>query len=240
MHLGEDKAVRELTTSLAETRDDEDSSEDRTLNLLKESDLPPSEFEKLALAPRVMRSRKLKFAIVTHARAPRHVALPLIRHLFPFDLMRVGLSVTAPGDIKKVADDILIGKLGSIAAGERLALAKRASGKVACALLLDQDCMVISAALNNPRVTETLVIRALRSAGEGSLLVPEVSKHPKWSLRPDVRLALLCCAVTALDYALIFAKSLPSSAVAEALGVSKLPSSTKRCICSELNIPQSD
>ena len=64
-------------------------------------------------------------------------------------------------DVKLAVEDVLVSRLTTLSAGERLTLAKRSSGRVAAALLQDTDKRVIPAALNNPYLTETLVAKAL-------------------------------------------------------------------------------
>src|ERR1700690_4089782 len=71
-------------------------NEDRALTLLKRTDLPSDALEALSKNASVMKSRKVKLALAQHPRTPRHVSLPMIRHLFTFDLMKIALTPVVP------------------------------------------------------------------------------------------------------------------------------------------------
>ena len=212
-------------------------TEDALLGMLQQPDLSGEKIESLARNSNVITSRKVKMAVIHHPRAPRHVTLPLLRQLFTFDLMNVALSPSVPADLKNAADDVLISRLESISAGERLTLARRASGQVAGSLLLGDDPRILRAALDNSRLTEALVIKAVNSPKASAAFVEMVCAHSKWSVRKEVRIALLRSDQTSLASAVKFARSLPILLVREILQASKLGTSTKRYLRTELNIP---
>jgi hypothetical protein len=197
-------------------------SEDRALALLQRGNLAPEVLEALSKNGAAAKSHKVKLAIAVHPRTPRHVSMPLLRQLFTFELMQVALTPAAPADLKKAAEESLINRLETISAGEKIALARRASGNVAAALLLDAEPRVMRTALENPRLTESAVVRAvLRDASPA--LVHEVCHHCRWPLQKEIRMALLRCQHTPLAKALEFAASLPSTLLREILDVSRLP-----------------
>ena len=99
---------------------------DLALALLKRRDLPAQVVEQLGKNSGLMKSRKLKVALVEHPRTPRHLSLPMVRHLFTFDLMKVALTPGTPADIRIAADEALANRLDKISMGERLS--GRASG----------------------------------------------------------------------------------------------------------------
>jgi hypothetical protein len=101
-------------------------------------------------------------------------------------------------------------------------LAKRASGGVAAALLRDPERRIIEAALSNPQMTEVSIIRVLMKEDTPGALVDLVSNHPKWSLRRDIRLALLRNDKISMAKAIFFAQSLPSVALRDVLRHSRL------------------
>jgi len=228
------------STGISEAGTDLRVSQDSTLALLQRADLPATDIEQLAKDSAAMASRKVRVAVVKHPHTPRHVALPTLRLLFTFDLMNVALVPTVPPDIKNAAEDVLINRIESIASGERLALARRASGKVACALLGDTDPRVMSTALDNPRLTEVLLIKALSGGAPTPQLIEAVCHHSKWSLRRDVRIALLRSEKTSLACALTFARELPATVVRDVLHGSLLPARTLRYLRAELKLPESD
>jgi hypothetical protein len=205
-------------------------TEESALALLQRADLHPDLIEKLNKNSIAAKSRKVKLAIVRHPKAPRYVSLSVLRHLFTFDLMQVALTPSVAGDLKMAAEESLINRLETTSAGERLSLARRASGRVASALLLATEQRILEAALENPRLTEVLVAKALLNHEASAALVLMVCAHPKWSLRREIRIALLRNQHTLPDYAVEFAKSLPGSVVREILRDSGLPQHVKACV----------
>jgi hypothetical protein len=217
-------APEELRDGLSEL------TEDMALALLRRGDLSVEVIEALSKNPLLAKARKIRFAVVAHPKTPRHISLPMLRHLFTFELMNIALLPGVAGDVKKAAEDALIFRMETISLGEKISLARRASGAVAGALLREQDSQVIRAALNNSQLTESYVVRALVPGTAPAGLAEAVSHHEKWSLRREVQLALLRNPHTPLAKALAFAQALPPGVAREALEASELPESTKECL----------
>jgi len=208
-------------------------NEDEALSLVKNSALSAGEIEHLSKNPAFSKSRKVKLAICTHPHTPRYVSIPLLRHLFTFDLMRVALTPAVPADVKLAAEESLINHLEALPEGERVSLAKRASGRVA-AVLLEREARVMRAALENPRLTEAAVVRSVIRSDAPAALISAVCNHSKWSVRRDVRIALLRAEKTPLVRALEFARSLSAAQVREVLNVSRLPLGVKTLVLQDL------
>ena len=213
---------------------DPDLSEDLALALLKRPDLAPDVLEALGKNSHVVKGRKARLALVSHARTPRHISLPMLRHLFTFDLMQVALLPMVPADIKKAADEALLTRLESISYGERLTLARRASGRVAGALLQDKERRVIQAAMKNSRLTEAAIVKALMRTPCSATFVDAVCRDPRWSVRSEVRIALLRNEKTPLARALEYARGLPPALAREILHGSRLPARVKAYLAREL------
>jgi hypothetical protein len=148
-------------------------TEDRALGLLKEAGLSGDALEVLRNNKQLMKSRKVRLALVKHPNAPRHVSVPALRQLFTFDLMNVALAPLVPADVKMAAEDVLLLKMETISSGERLSLARRASGRVAGVLLLDAE-LAHCAAARKRKVNGSLVAKAVLRAnapsyGDGDL-----------------------------------------------------------------------
>src|SRR5258708_8620615 len=82
-------------------------TEDLALALLKHADLPPEVIEQLARNTSALKSRKVKIALASHPKTPRHVSVPLARQFYTFDLMKVALSPTVPPHLKIPATNVL-------------------------------------------------------------------------------------------------------------------------------------
>jgi hypothetical protein len=202
-------------------------SEDQTLWLLKKTDQPARLLDRISKNTRLMKSRKVRLGIISHPHTPRHISIPMLRHLFTFDLMGVGLSARIAADIKRAADEVLIHRLQAIPSGERLSLAKRGSGRIAAELLFDPEPRIVSVALRNPRLTEVLVVKALIGSHAPAELIAAVCRHGGWSARRQVRAALLRKENIPLAQALEFAGSFARSQLREILAGSRLAAEVK-------------
>jgi hypothetical protein len=202
-------------------------TEDLALALLKRADLPPEVLEQLSKNGNVLKLRKVRVALVCHPHTPRHVSVPLARQFYTFDLLKVALSPGVPADVKVAADEVLIARLKTITLGERLSLARRASGRVAGALLLDSEARVMRTALENPRLTETFVIQAVLRPQAGPAFIQAVANHSKWSYRREIRVALLRTEYLSLARALEFSHTLSPPLLREVLHTSRLPTRIK-------------
>ncbi len=202
-------------------------TEDELLAQLERRDLPPETIEEFSQNSAAMKSRKVCVALAAHPRAPRHLALRLIRQFYTFDLMRFTLQPPVAADLRHVAEEQLIARLTSVTLGERLALARRGSQAVAAALLLDKESPVMRTAVENSRLTESAVIKALMRPNSPVAFVEMVCHHPKWSLRREIRMALLRSPHTPLARALEFASTLPPPLLRDILHTSRLPEKIK-------------
>jgi len=237
-------------------------TEDLALSLLKRADLHPQVLEQLAKNASALKSRKVRIGLASHSHTPRHVSVPIARQFYTFDLMKVALSPGAPADVKVAVDDILIARLETVTIGERLTLARRASGRVAAALLLDgenangkvvegkikegkigksktvkskiildkpttPEARIMQSALDNPRLTEALVINCVLRADANAALVNAIARHTRWSPRREIRVALLRTVHLSLARALALARTISPHILREILQSSRLPEKIK-------------
>lgn len=196
-------------------------NEDQALAFLQRRDLSADMLASLARNPEAMKSRKVLLALIAHPRTPRHVSIPLLRRIFVFDLMQVTLTPAIAADIKRAAEDQLLVRLEKLSAGEKTTLAKRASGRVAAALLQDEDARVVAPALDNAQLTESFVIQALMKPRVPATLFELVSEHRNWCLRPEVQLALLRDEKTPIARVREFASQFPNEVLESILPESR-------------------
>ena len=215
-------------------------NEELALALLERRDLPPEALEALSKNAPALKSRRVLVGMIGHPKSPRHVSLPAIRHLYTFELMQLALSPAVLADIKKAAEETLISRLEKISLGERITLARRASGRVSAALLLDSEPRVIEAAVSNPFLTEVLVVKALMSEKAAAALVDLLCRDSKWSLRREVRIALLRNPCAPANEAALFARSLPMGVLHDLLQELRMPAPVRECLERELQAREQD
>lgn len=209
-------------------------NEDLTLALLARRDLAGPVVEALVKNPSIMKHRKVVTAIVGHLRTPRHVSMPMVRTLYVFELMQVALTPAVAPDIKRAAEDQIVLRLETISLGERLTLAKQGSNRVAEALLCDPEARIVEAALLNPRMTEASVVKGLARDEAPPHFIEQACRHPKWSLRREVQLALLKSEHTPLARVLAFVQAFSTQSLRDILKHSRLPANVKMYLIEEL------
>ncbi len=209
-------------------------TEDLALALLVRRDLRGNVLEELSRNMTVMKHRKVIVALVCHPRTPRYVSLPITRRLYTFELMKIALLPPVPADVKMIAEEAIINRLETISSGERLTLAKEGSTRIAAALLADPEPRVTDAALQNPRLTEPFVVKALMRDDAPKHFVHSACRHPKWSLRKEVQIALVKNLHTPMTRAMYLAGELSSQALREVLATTHLPSELKQFLADEL------
>ena len=197
-------------------------NEDLALTILRRNDLQASVIEAIAKNHSVIKHRKVLVGVVEHQHTPRHVSLPMVRRLFTFELMQVALAPSVLADVKRVAEEVLVAKLGTLSLGERITLARQASATVAGALLLHAESPVIEAALQNPRITEASIVKSLGKPEIPAPLLTMLAEQSKWSVRREIQIGILRRPEANDSLALRIAAKLPKRALQEMLTQYKL------------------
>ncbi|HXQ97344.1 MAG TPA: hypothetical protein VN774_02790 [Candidatus Limnocylindrales bacterium] len=159
--------------------------------LLERKDLPGTFLQEVAKRRDLLRSYQIKRSVTFHPHVPRLTALRLVRELYLMDLVKLSQSPLTAGDLQRVAEEQVISRLAQLPLGEKIALAKQASARVLGALISEGHARVSAPALNNPRLTEAQVLKVLTKEKLTADLLASLGRHPRWSVLPNVRLALL-------------------------------------------------
>jgi hypothetical protein len=204
--------------------------EDDLLRLLERKDLPQEVVREIAAHKEVARSHPLKLALVRHPKTPRLVSLSLMKFLYLFDLVQVSLALTAPADVKQVAEETMLKRLQGIPRGEKIALARRGPGRVAAALLITEDVELIRAALDNPYLSEAHLLKTLSLSNLPPPVVESLAQHAKWSCRYYVRLALVRNPLTPFFRVLTFLPNLPVNDLREVCLDQRMPEQVRNYV----------
>jgi hypothetical protein len=210
-------------------------NEDLARALFQRRDLSVEVLVALAQNHSALKIRAVLVGLVSNPKTPRHISIPLTRHLFTFELMQVVLQPAVPADLKMKIEEALMNRMNTISAGERITLAKRGSTRIAAGLLTDTDPRILEAALNNPYMTEAFVAKALSSPDSTAMLFEFIWRHPKWSLRTDVRIAMLRAAKTPPHIAQEIVKSMSAVQAKNALSSSRISVALKAKLLEEIN-----
>jgi hypothetical protein len=97
---------------------------------------------------------------------------------------------SAPAEIRRVADEIIITRVPHVPIGQKLTLARRGSARVAGALLAEGHPQAVKLALANAFLTESQVLKVLAKPGLPERVVVAIAGDLKWSCQYNVRIAL--------------------------------------------------
>jgi hypothetical protein len=116
--------------------------------------------------------------------------LALVATLFWRDLAHLSADTRVHPEVRRAADRDLLRRIPEMARAERVDLARTVGRGTLVVLRFDADPRVVGALLDNRFATEPDVVQAAaRAAAQAVLEV--IAGHPRWSLRPAVRSALL-------------------------------------------------
>jgi hypothetical protein len=159
--------------------------------LLERLDLPVNVLSAIAAEGKWISSEAVRLRLAWHPRTPKRFALAAVRQLYLFDLVRLSLLPSAPADIRRVGEEIILTRIPHLPVGEKLTLARRGPSRVAGAILAEGHPDALKLALNNAFLTESQVLKALAKAGISDRVVAAIANHAKWSRRYNVRAALV-------------------------------------------------
>jgi hypothetical protein len=159
--------------------------------MLERLDLPAAVLTSIAGEGKWMASEGVRLRLARHPRTPKRFALAAVRQLFLFDLVRLSLLPSAPADIRRVAEEVILTRVPHLAIGEKLTLARRGPSRVVGAILAEGHSQAIKLALANAVLTESQVLKALAKAGVPERVVAAIAQHPKWSCQYNIRVALV-------------------------------------------------
>jgi len=165
--------------------------ESNVIQLLERLDLSAKVLSAVADAKKWSASESVRFRLARHPHTPRRIVLSLLRQLFLFDLVNLSLQTSAPADLRRSAEAIVLTRIPHLPVGEKLTLARRGPARIAGAVLAEGHPQAIKLALGNSFLTESQVLKVLAKPDVPERVVAAIAQHPKWSCRYNVRLALL-------------------------------------------------
>ena len=202
--------------------------------LLERKDLSGDLLESIARRRELIKSYRVKKALAFHPHIPRMFFIRLVRELYLMDLVQLSLLPVVPAPMKRLAEEVLISRLAQLPLGQKLALARRASARVAGALLAEGNHQVAKIALDNTFLTEAQVLKALSREKFPPGVVQTVATHRKWSQVYNVRLALLRHPATPLSVVLAVLPDLTVGDLKELSSSKVLPENLRRYVEHEI------
>jgi hypothetical protein len=161
------------------------------IQLLERLDLSSKLLSTVADTGKWNSSERVRLRLARHPSTPRRVALALLRQLFLFDLVSVSLQPSAPADIRRAAEAIILARIPHLPVGEKLTLARRGPSRIAGAVLAEGHPQAIKLALGNGFLTESQVLKVLAKLDVPERVVVAIAQHAKWLCQYNVRLGLM-------------------------------------------------
>jgi hypothetical protein len=152
---------------------------------------------------RLISSYEVRMEAARHPRTPQLLALRFVPGLYWADQVRLGLDMRLHPIVRRAAEVRLLERLPALSVGEKMAIARSAAPGILSALRNDPTPRVIAALLENPRLTEGLLLPLVASEGALPTVLSVIAGSPKWSVRYPIRLALCQNARTPLDRVLL-------------------------------------
>src|SRR3984957_2345484 len=165
--------------------------EPQVSRLLERLDLSAELIGAIAKEGKWNSSESIRLRLARHPRTPRPVAISVLRQLYLFDLVKVSLLPSAPADIRRSAEEIIVARLPQLPIGEKLTLARRGPSRVAGAVLAEGHAQAVKLALANSFLTESQVLKVIAKPEISARVIMAISQHAKWSIRYNVRVALV-------------------------------------------------
>ncbi|MDP2168287.1 MAG: hypothetical protein Q8J64_08165 [Thermodesulfovibrionales bacterium] len=183
---------------------------------------------------RFKNSYKLKLAVCKNPKSPQKMTLPLLKFLRVFDLADLTKNQHIPVNLRQKIEQSLSERIPAMPSGVKTALAKRASSNIVAMLMHRGDRNVIDSCLDSPGLTEGALYKIILKASEKPLLIKAIAEHPKWSLRYDIRLALIRNFYTPMTYVENFICGMKTSDLRYLYRDPQIPASTRPFLYREL------
>lgn len=166
-------------------------SEGELLKILGQPNLAQEVLEEILRDRGARKHHAVRLALAGHPSTPRREALSLVSTLFWRDLAHLSANARVHPEVRRAADRDLLRRLPEMALAERVDLARAVGRGMLVVLRFDPDPRVISAVLDNRFATEPDIVQAAARQEAGPATLEVIATHPRWSLRPSVRSALL-------------------------------------------------
>ncbi len=214
--------------------------EPQVSGLLERLDLSAELLERVAKEARWNSSESIRIRVARHPHTPRRVALSMLRQLFLFDLVRVSLLPSAPADIRRAAEELIVARVPHLPIGEKLTLARRGPARVAGAVLAEGHPQAVKLALANSFLSESQVLKILAQAEVPVRAIVAIAQHPKWSVQYNVRVALVRHPHTPVPALLEFLPDLALRDLQDVAALEQLTAHSRKYIEQELARRASD
>ncbi len=138
----------------------------------------------------LMSTNAVRSALCRHRKTPQADAMRHVGGLFWRDLMEIALDLHLTPAVRQVATRTLLQRLPRLALGEKVNLARRATPDIAVHLAALPDLKILSAVLDNPRLTVSALLPLANDHTASPHKLALLADHPRWGRPYEIRVAL--------------------------------------------------
>lgn len=165
--------------------------EEHLLALLKRRDLGEDLLKAIYQLEAAKESHRLQLALVRNPGTPGPAVLALLPHLHLFELVDLCYLAGITPDQKFAAERAILQRLPTTELGNKMTVARRATAAVVGEILREGDPPLVEICLGSPHLREVAILQFLNGPTSTAETITMIARHPKWQLRPNLRLAIL-------------------------------------------------
>lgn len=209
-------------------------NEDHLLALLKRRNLTEDLLKAIYLLEISKSSHRLQVALVKNPGTPGPVVLTLLQHLHLFELVDLCLIPGVTPDQKFAAERAILQRMPTTELGNKMTLARRTTATVVGEILKEGEVRLVEICLNSPRLREVAILQFINGAKASPETISMIARHPKWKLRPNLKLAILKNRRTPAVWFTLFLPQLRTPEVCNLLVSRRLKPAQKKLVQDEL------
>ncbi len=169
--------------------------------LLRRPWIPKDFFYNLLGRKDLIKFYSVQKEMVNHPCCPQDISINILPNLLPIDLLRVAKNMRISPFIRRQAETIFLQKWNKIPLGEKISHARRATPFILKNLKSEQNRMVLKALLENPSLTEEILLEIINSPQVTSNIILEIF-NSHWRNRYRIKFAVARCPETPVQYVL--------------------------------------
>ncbi len=173
-----------------ETIDFNKLTEKDVIALLRKQWVPKDFFYNLLGKKELFKFYSIQKEMINHPHCPQEISMNILPNLLPIDLLRLAKNMRISPFIRRQAETIFIQKWPKIPMGEKISHARRATPYVLKNLKSEDNPMVLKAILENPSLTEDILLEIINSPGVSINALKEIF-NSHWKNRYSIKLAIV-------------------------------------------------
>lgn len=169
--------------------------------LLRKPWIPHEFFYNLLVRKDLMKFYSVQKEMVNHPCCPQEISLNILPGLLPIDLLRVAKNMRVSPFLRRQAETIFLQKWSKIPLGEKISNARIATPFILKNLKSEKNRMVLKAILENPSLTEEILLEFINSPRISIEAIAEIF-NSHWKNRYKIKYAIARCPVTPISIVL--------------------------------------